>query len=64
MVKEYLKLARSYNAVSTGIHPVMDAIAMQQYDPLHFFLLFLVGFLEHTYGFILNDILDYKIDKS
>ena len=64
MIKEYLKLARSYNAVLTGISPVMGAIAMQQYDPLHLFLLFLVGFLGHTYGFVLNDILDYKIDKS
>ena len=64
MVKEYLKLARSYNVVLTDIPPVMGAISMQQYDPLHLFLLFLVGFLGHTYGFILNDILDYKIDKS
>jgi len=64
MIKEYLKLARSYNAVLTGISPVMGAIAMQQYDLLHLFLLFLVGFLGHTYGFVLNDILDYKIDKS
>jgi len=37
MVKEYLKLARSYNAVLTGIPPVMGAIAMQQYDPLHLY---------------------------
>ena len=64
MIKEYLKLARSYNAVLTGISPVMGAIAMQQYNHLHLFLLFLVGFLGHTYGFVLNDILDYKIDKS
>ncbi|MFO7678005.1 MAG: UbiA prenyltransferase family protein [Thermoplasmatota archaeon] len=63
-IREYLKLARSFNAVLTGISPVMGAIAMQQYDLSILFLLFLVGFLGHTYGFVLNDIVDYKIDKS
>jgi len=64
MIKEYLKLARSFNAVLTGVSPVMGAIAMEQYDLLILFLLFLIGFLGHTYGFVLNDIIDYKIDKS
>jgi len=64
MIREYLKLARSFNAVLTGISPVMGAIAMQQYNLLNLFLLFLVGFLGHTYGFVLNDIMDYRIDKS
>jgi len=63
-VREYLKLARSFNAVLTGVSPVMGAIAMEQYDILILFLLFLVGFLGHTYGFVLNDIIDSKIDKS
>ena len=63
MIREYLKLARSFNAVLTGISPVMGAIAMKQYDILSLFLLFLVGFLGHTFGFVFNDIVDYKIDK-
>lgn len=63
-IREYLKLARSFNAVLTGISPVMGAIAMEQYNILTLFLLFLVGFFGHTYGFVLNDILDYKLDKS
>lgn len=63
-IREYLKLSRSFNAVLTGVSPVMGAIAMQEFDFLRLFLLFLVGFLGHTYGFVLNDILDYKIDKS
>ena len=63
IIREYLKLARSFNAVLTGISPVMGAIAMKQYDLFHLFILFLIGFLGHTYGFVLNDIIDYKIDK-
>lgn len=63
-IREYLKLARSFNAVLTGISPVMGALAMQQYDLTMLLLLFLIGFLGHTYGFVLNDIVDYKIDKS
>ncbi|MDH7517683.1 MAG: UbiA family prenyltransferase [Candidatus Thermoplasmatota archaeon] len=64
MIKEYLKLARSFNAVLTGISPVMGAIAMEQYDIFTLFMLFLVGFFGHTFGFVFNDIIDYRIDKT
>jgi 4-hydroxybenzoate polyprenyltransferase len=64
MIREYLKLARSFNAVLTGISPVMGAIAMHQYDILTLILLFLIGFFGHTFGFVFNDIIDYNIDKS
>jgi 4-hydroxybenzoate polyprenyltransferase len=64
MLQEYLKLARSFNAVLTGMSPVMGAIALGQYDIVMLFLLFLVGFFGHTFGFVFNDILDYHIDKS
>jgi len=64
MIQEYLKLARSFNAVLTGMSPVMGAIALQQYDIVILFLLFLVGFFGHTFGFVFNDIIDYNIDKS
>lgn len=63
-IREYLKLARSFNAVLTGVSPVMGAIAMEQYNILSLFILFLIGFFGHTYGFVLNDIIDYKIDKT
>jgi 4-hydroxybenzoate polyprenyltransferase len=63
-IREYLKLARSFNAVLTGISPVMGALAMYQFNLFVLLLLFLVGFLGHTYGFVLNDIIDYKIDKT
>jgi len=63
-IREYLKLARSFNAVLTAISPVMGALAMQHYNLFHLVLLFIIGFLGHIYGFVLNDILDYKIDKE
>jgi len=63
-VREYLKLARSFNAVLTGVSPVMGAIAMKQFDILILFLLFIIGFFGHTFGFVFNDIMDYKIDKK
>jgi 4-hydroxybenzoate polyprenyltransferase len=64
MIREYLKLARSFNAVLTGISPVMGAIAMQQYNIPTLIILFFIGFLGHSFGFVFNDILDYNIDKS
>jgi len=62
--REYLKLARSFNAVLTGVSPVLGAIAMEHFIVIDLFLLFLVGFLGHTFGFVFNDIIDYKIDKT
>jgi 4-hydroxybenzoate polyprenyltransferase len=64
MIREYLKLARSFNAVLTGISPVMGAIAMEQYNIVMLLILFLIGFFGHTFGFVFNDIIDYKIDKT
>ncbi len=63
MIREYLKLARSFNSFLTGLSPVMGAIAMGNFEIFHLFLLFLIGFFGHSYGFVLNDIIDSKIDK-
>jgi 4-hydroxybenzoate polyprenyltransferase len=64
MIREYLKLSRSFNAVLTGISPVMGAISMGEYSILTLLILFIIGFLGHTFGFVFNDIIDYKIDKT
>ena len=37
---------------------------MMRFDIFILFILFLVGFLGHTFGFVFNDIIDYKIDKT
>ncbi|MCK4365565.1 MAG: UbiA prenyltransferase family protein [Thermoplasmatales archaeon] len=63
MIREYLKIARSFNSFLTGIAPVMGAIAMGKFELFHLSILFLIGFFGHTCGFVLNDIFDYKIDK-
>jgi 4-hydroxybenzoate polyprenyltransferase len=64
MIREYLKLSRSFNAVLTGISPVMGAISMGEYNILTLIILFTIGFLGHTFGFVFNDIIDYRIDKT
>ena len=64
MIKEYLKLARSFNSFLTGVSPVMGAIAMGDFNLFHLFILFMIGFFGHTYGFVINDIFDYNIDKK
>jgi len=63
-VREYLKLSRSFNAGLTAIAPVMGAIAMKEGALLPLVLLFLAGFFGHVYGFVLNDIIDLRIDKG
>ena len=62
-MKAYLKLSRSFNAGLTGIAPVLGALAAGGSNLFVLFLLFLVGFFGHSYGFALNDIMDYKIDR-
>jgi len=63
VIKEYLKLSRSFNAGLTAIAPVLGAISNGEGNLFRLFLFFLVGFFGHCYGFALNDIVDYKIDR-
>jgi len=66
MFTEYLKLSRSFNMGLTGIAPVLGALSMWnngQISLLGLFILFLIGCLSHIFGFVLNDVMDVKIDK-
>lgn len=63
VIKEYLKLSRSFNAGLTAIAPVLGALSNGEYALEHLVLFFLVGFFGHCYGFSLNDIIDYRIDR-
>lgn len=62
-LREYAKLIRSFNAGLTGIAPVLGALSMGVQDLLVLFILFIIGFLSHIYGFVLNDCIDIPIDK-
>ena len=50
----------------TGVAPVLGALTMWQdgnTEILSYFVLFLIGCLAHVYGFVLNDLVDIKVDK-
>lgn len=62
-IKEYGKLARSFNMALTGMAPVFGALAMGERDPLRLVVLFVLGCGAHIFGFVLNDYIDERIDK-
>lgn len=50
----------------TGIAPVLGALAMWNINQTSIpmlFILFVIGCLSHVYGFVLNDVIDVKVDK-
>ncbi len=50
----------------TGVAPVLGALAMWNVGRTSLFgisVLFIIGCLSHIYGFVLNDVIDTKIDK-
>jgi 4-hydroxybenzoate polyprenyltransferase len=62
--RTYLKLGRIHSAVLTGLAPVCVAAATGITLSLYHYLeLFLIGFLFHTYLFVLNEVQDVEIDK-
>jgi len=66
MLKEYLKLSRLFNMGLTGVAPVLGALSMWgtgQISIPMFFILFIIGCLSHIYGFVLNDVIDIRVDK-
>jgi 4-hydroxybenzoate polyprenyltransferase len=50
----------------TGVAPVLGAVSMWDIEStslFKLFILFCIGCLSHIYGFVLNDVMDVKIDK-
>jgi len=50
----------------TGIAPVLGAVSMWEEGAtslFKLFILFIIGCFSHIYGFVLNDVMDVKIDK-
>jgi 4-hydroxybenzoate polyprenyltransferase len=65
MFRDYLEISRLFNMGLTGVAPVLGALSMYSVGGLSFYqliLLFVIGCLAHAYGFVLNDVLDVKID--
>jgi len=62
-IKEYGKLARSFNMALTGMGPVFGALVMYETSPLRLLTLFILGCGAHIFGFVLNDYIDARIDK-
>jgi len=50
----------------TGVAPVLGALSMfttGRLSLLQLFILFIIGCFSHTYGFVLNDIFDIRVDQ-
>ena len=62
-IKEYGKLARSFNMALTGMSPVFGALSMLEFDPVRLLILCILGCGAHIFGFVLNDYIDIRIDK-
>jgi 4-hydroxybenzoate polyprenyltransferase len=66
MIRKYLEISRLFNMGFTGVAPVLGALSMWNIGELslpRLFILFIIGCLSHAYGFIINDVVDIKLDK-
>jgi len=66
MIRDYIEITRLFNMGLTGVAPVLGALAMWNegtLTPLKLVILFIIGGLAHSYGFVLNDVIDIKVDK-
>jgi 4-hydroxybenzoate polyprenyltransferase len=72
-IKAYLRLIRIHTIIATGLTPSLGAFATYSVlkdklipdDIIQIFIpLFLVGIIIHIFGEILNDYMDYDIDKA
>ena len=66
MIRKYLEISRLFNMGLTGVAPVLGALSMWGVDKITFFqlfILFCIGCFSHVYGFVINDLVDIKVDK-
>jgi 4-hydroxybenzoate polyprenyltransferase len=61
---EYLRLLRLQTAAVTALTPLIGSLIMGQHDIFLLIILFLIGFLYHIYGFVLNEYIDVEVDKK
>lgn len=66
MIRKYLEISRLFNMGLTGVAPVLGALSMWKTGTTSLFnllILFSIGCFSHIYGFVLNDIMDIRVDK-
>ena len=66
MMRKYLEISRFFNMGLTGVAPVLGALSMWNIGEtslLNLAVLFAIGCFSHVYGFVINDIMDVKVDK-
>ncbi len=66
MLRDYIEITRLFNMGLTAIAPVLGALSMWNIGSLDLwklFVLFLIGSLAHIYGFVINDVIDIRLDK-
>ncbi len=66
MIRKYLEISRLFNMGLTGVAPVLGALSMwtiSEVTLFQLFVLFCIGCFSHVYGFVINDLVDIKVDK-
>lgn len=66
MLRDYLEITRLFNMGLTAVAPVLGALSMWNVGTLtlfELFVLFVIGSLAHIYGFVINDVIDFKVDR-
>jgi 4-hydroxybenzoate polyprenyltransferase len=63
-ILEYLRLQRLQTAAVTALTPIVGSLVMGQQNMFLLLILFLIGFLYHIYGFVLNEYVDVIVDKK
>jgi len=66
MLRDYIELTRLFNMGLTAIAPVLGALSMWNVGSLPLWkllILFIIGSLAHIYGFVINDVIDIRLDK-
>ncbi len=66
MLRDYIEITRLFNMGLTAVAPVLGALSMWNVGSLHLWklcILFLIGSMSHIYGFVINDVIDFRLDK-
>ena len=66
MLRDYIEITRLFNMGLTAVAPVLGALSMGDVGSLPLWqlcVLFIIGCLAHIYGFVINDVIDVRLDK-